>query len=69
MAIVDDLLLLTEIVKAGSLAAASRKTGIAKSTLSRRLDDLEKALGVRLIHRSPQRFSRLKSDRNSANMG
>jgi DNA-binding transcriptional LysR family regulator len=57
MAIVDDLLLLTEIVKAGSLTAASRKTGIAKSTLSRRLDDLEKALGVRLIHRSPQRFS------------
>lgn len=57
MGIVDDLLLLTEIVNAGSLTAASRKTGISKSTLSRRLDDLEKALGVRLVHRSPQRFS------------
>lgn len=54
---VDDLVLFVEVIEAGSLAAASRKTGIPKSTLSRRLDDLEKSLGVHLLHRDPRRFS------------
>jgi DNA-binding IclR family transcriptional regulator len=45
MGAADDLLLLAEIIAAGGLTAASRKTGISKSTLSRRMDDLEKALG------------------------
>jgi DNA-binding transcriptional LysR family regulator len=57
MGTVDDLLLLAEIVEAGSLSAASRKTGVSKSTLSRRMDDLEKALGAHLLHRDPKRFS------------
>ncbi len=56
MGTVDDLILLAEIIQAGSLSAASRKTGIPKSTLSRRMDDLEKALGVHLLHRGPKRF-------------
>lgn len=57
MGTVDDLILLAEIVAAGSLSAASRKTGIPKSTMSRRMDDLEKSLGVHLLHRGPKRFS------------
>jgi DNA-binding transcriptional LysR family regulator len=57
MGTVDDLILLSEIIEAGSLSAASRKTGIPKSTLSRRMDDLEKSLGVHLLHRGPKRFS------------
>lgn len=57
MGTVDDLLLLAEIVEAGSLSAASRKIGVSKSTLSRRMDDLERALGAHLLHRDPKRFS------------
>jgi DNA-binding transcriptional LysR family regulator len=57
MGTVDDLILLAEIIAAGSLSAASRKTGISKSTMSRRMDDLEKSLGVHLLHRGPKRFS------------
>lgn len=40
------------IIDAGSLAAAARATGTPKSTLSKRLADLERALGVRLVERS-----------------
>lgn len=54
---IDDVILFAEIVDAGSLSAASRKTGIPKSTLSRRLDDLEKSLGVQLLYRDPRRLS------------
>jgi len=57
MGTVDDLILLTEVVDAGSLSAASRKTGIPKSTLSRRLDDLEAELGLHLLVRGPRNFS------------
>lgn len=57
MGTVDDLTLLVEIIEAGSLSAASRKTGIPKSRLSRRISDLESQLGVHLIHRGPRNFS------------
>lgn len=57
MGTVDDLILLTEVLEAGSLSAASRKTGIPKSTLSRRMDDLEKELGVHLLRRGPRDFA------------
>ena len=57
MGTVDDLTLLVEIIEAGSLSAASRKTGIAKSSLSRRIGDLESQLGVLLVHRGPRNFS------------
>jgi DNA-binding transcriptional LysR family regulator len=57
MGTVDDLTLLAEIIEAGSLSAASRKTGIPKSSLSRRIGDLEGQLGVHLVHRGPRCFS------------
>ncbi|WP_051334915.1 LysR family transcriptional regulator [Bradyrhizobium sp. Ai1a-2] len=57
MGTVDDLTLLVEIIEAGSLSAASRKTGIAKSSLSRRIGDLETQLGVYLFYRGPRNFS------------
>ena len=57
MGTVDDLTLLVEIIEAGSLSAASRKTGIPKSSLSRRIGDLESQLGVHLVHRGPRNFS------------
>ena len=54
---VDDLTLLAEVIEAGSISAASRKTGIPKSRLSRRIEDLESQLGVQLINRGPRSFS------------
>ena len=57
MGTVDDLILLVEIIEAGSLSAARRKTGIPKSSLSRRISDLESQLGVHLVHRGPRNFS------------
>lgn len=56
MGTVDDLTLLAEIIEAGSLSAASRKTGIPKSSLSRRISDLESQLGVPLVHRGPRKL-------------
>ncbi|MEW6640220.1 MAG: LysR substrate-binding domain-containing protein [Pseudomonadota bacterium] len=53
----DDLTLLAEVIEAGSISAASRKTGIPKSRLSRRIEDLESQLGVQLINRGPRSFS------------
>jgi DNA-binding transcriptional LysR family regulator len=52
-----DLVLFVEIVDAGGLTAASRRTGIPKSRLSRRLSRLEADLGVHLVHRDARRFS------------
>lgn len=52
----DDLLLFLHVVDAGGFSAAERRTGIAKSRLSRRVAELERALGVRLLHRSAQAF-------------
>lgn len=54
---VNALLLLVEVVDAGSLAGAARRTGVSKSTLSRKLQELEDELGVRLLERTPRQLS------------
>ncbi len=46
---VDDLLLLAQVHKAGSLSEAARQLGAPKATLSRRLTMLETAVGARLF--------------------
>lgn len=46
---IDDLLLLAQVHKAGSLSAASRLLDLPKATLSRRLAALETAVGARLF--------------------
>jgi DNA-binding transcriptional LysR family regulator len=53
----DDLALLSLVIEAGSFTLASNRSGIPKSRLSRRVDDLEKRLGVRLIDRSSRHFT------------
>jgi DNA-binding transcriptional LysR family regulator len=40
------------VARAGGFSAASRELGIPLATLSRRVAELESALGVRLLHRS-----------------
>ncbi len=53
----DDLSLLAQVIEAGGFTAASRRTGIPKSRLSRRVAELEARLGVTLIHRDARRFA------------
>lgn len=47
----DDLRFFLAILRAGGLPAAARRLGVTTSTVYRRLDSLEAALGVRLIER------------------
>ncbi|MRX50429.1 LysR family transcriptional regulator [Paracoccus sp. S-4012] len=53
----DDLVLLSQVIDAGGFTRASVRTGIPKSRLSRRIDDLERRLGVRVIDRSSRHFT------------
>jgi len=52
----NDLILFAHVVSAGSFTRASEQTGLPTSTLSRRLSDLEKSLGERLMQRSTRRL-------------
>jgi DNA-binding transcriptional LysR family regulator len=57
----DDLRILAALSEADGLSEASRALGRPKQTLSRRLDDLERALGLRLVARTGRRL-RLTDD-------
>lgn len=52
----NDLILFAHVIDAGSFTRASDLTGLPKSTLSRRLSDLEDELGERLMQRSTRRL-------------
>lgn len=52
----NDYRYFVEIADCGGLAAAARKIGIQKSTLSRRITALEAELGVTLLERGPRHF-------------
>lgn len=45
------------IAEAGSITAAARRLGVAKSVVSHRLSELEDAVGARLIQRSSRRLT------------
>ncbi|CEJ15905.1 HTH-type transcriptional regulator DmlR [bacterium YEK0313] len=53
----NDLLVFVQVVNHGGFAAAGRALGLPKSTLSKRLSELEKAVGVRLIQRTSRSFA------------
>lgn len=53
----DGFALLVRIAEAGSLSGAARALGLPKSTVSRRLDQLEARLGAPLMHRSTRRLA------------
>ena len=44
------------VVHAGSFAAAARATGVPKSTLSKRVQDLETSLSLRLVERTTRKL-------------
>src|SRR3981081_3702936 len=52
----DDLFLFAQVVTHGGFAPAGRALRVPKSKLSRRVSQLEKRLGARLIERSPRSF-------------
>jgi DNA-binding transcriptional LysR family regulator len=52
----NDWILFSQIVDAGGLTLASRKLGLPKSTLSRRLSKLESDFGARLLIRRGRSF-------------
>lgn len=53
----NDLQFFVAAVEAGGFAAASRRLGVPKSTISKRVAELESALDARLIHRTSRSFT------------
>lgn len=52
----DDMRLFAEVAAAGSLSGAARALEMPKQTVSRRLGELERALGVALVQRTTRRL-------------
>ena len=56
MELLNDMALFVEVVKARSFRGAAATIGMPNSTLSRRISGLEKAIGLRLLHRTTRRI-------------
>lgn len=52
-----DLLLFAQAVESGGFAPAARRLRIPKSTISKRVGELEAQLGARLLHRTSRSFT------------
>ncbi|KUZ75045.1 LysR family transcriptional regulator [Burkholderia ubonensis] len=52
----NDLYLFVQAVEAGSMSAAARLLDLPKSTVSKRVAELERTLGARLVHRTSRSF-------------
>ena len=63
MEILNDMVLFVEVVKAMSFRRAADATGVPNSTLSRRISALEKAIGLRLMHRTTRRLELTEAGR------
>lgn len=56
MELLNDMALFVEVVKAMSFRRAADAIGVPNSTLSRRVSALEKAIGLRLLHRTTRKL-------------
>lgn len=56
MELLNDMALFVEVVKAKGFRAAAEAMGMPNSTLSRRIRALEKAIGLRLLHRTTRKI-------------
>lgn len=56
MEYLNDMALFVEVVKVRSFRKAAEALGMPNSTLSRRISGLEKAIGLRLLHRTTRRI-------------
>jgi DNA-binding transcriptional LysR family regulator len=59
----DDLYLFTEIASSGGLIRGAKRLGLPKSTVSRRLAQLEADVGVKLIDRNARHFELTETGR------
>ncbi|RXH15808.1 LysR family transcriptional regulator [Bradyrhizobium guangzhouense] len=57
MADLNDTLAFIKVVEGGSFTAAARELKLPKTTLSRRVRELERRLGAQLLHRTTRRLS------------
>src|SRR5258708_5092089 len=57
MADLDDIGLFVQVVRHGSFSQAGRRIGLPSNTVSRRIQQLEEQLGVRLMRRSTRRLT------------
>lgn len=55
MELLNDMALFVEVAHARSFRRAAEATGVPNSTLSRRIGALEKAIGLRLLHRTTRK--------------
>jgi DNA-binding transcriptional LysR family regulator len=55
MELLNDMALFVEVAHTLSFRRAADATGVPNSTLSRRIGALEKAIGLRLLHRTTRR--------------
>jgi DNA-binding transcriptional LysR family regulator len=53
---ISQVLAFAAVVDAGTFSAAARKLGMPKSTLSRKVAELEERLGARLLHRTTRKL-------------
>jgi DNA-binding transcriptional LysR family regulator len=53
----DGIAAFVAVVEAGSITQAARRLGLAKSVISERLVELERALGARLVQRTTRKLS------------
>ncbi|MDO7842500.1 LysR family transcriptional regulator [Sphingomonas immobilis] len=53
---IEDLRVFDAIARAGNLSAAARQLDVALTLISKRLNRLEKTLGIRLIHRTTRQL-------------
>lgn len=56
MELLNDMALFVEVVKVRSFRRAAEALGMPNSTLSRRISGLEKAIGLRLLHRTTRKI-------------
>jgi LysR family transcriptional regulator AphB len=53
----NDVALFVQVIRAGSFAAAARRLGVPPNSASRRIQELERHLGVRLMQRSTRKLT------------
>ena len=53
----DDIRVFAAVVKAGGFSLAARQLGVTRSAISRRIEQMEARLGVKLLTRTTRRFA------------